>query len=253
MSKNLIYMVAVDHHTSNTKNSEYSNYSINTWKWWCNKNDVDFMLITEHDKRFGRPVWNKELVYEKAVGYDKIGIVDSDTMIKWDTPNIFNKFEKDEFCGVVDNINFRWLYDSINVYNKFFPDISMDLNSYFNAGVLFFGNKYLSIFENVLNFYLDNQEELDNWKLGGGKEQTILNYHLVKHKVKKKELTPNWNLLGMHVKQFFSHNWQLNEDKTPFFIKYGNIWHFTGFSISDRISLMNQTWDMIKNNYTEDN
>ena len=31
----------------------------------------------------------------------------------------------------------------------------------------------------ILDFYLDNQEELDNWNKGGGKEQTILNYHLV--------------------------------------------------------------------------
>jgi len=40
MSKNLIYMVAINHHTSNTKNSDYSDYSIKTWKWWCDKNDV---------------------------------------------------------------------------------------------------------------------------------------------------------------------------------------------------------------------
>ena len=31
------------------------------------KNNVDFMLITEHDNRLGKPVWNKELIYEKGV------------------------------------------------------------------------------------------------------------------------------------------------------------------------------------------
>lgn len=249
MNDNLIYMVAVNHPSSIHKNSDYSEYSIKTWEYWCNKNNVDLIINREHDNRFGKPIWNKELVYEYGKKYEKVGVVDSDTMVKWDTPNIFKMFNEDEFCGVVDNSNLRWIYDSINVYKKFFTDIDIDLNSYFNAGVLFFGSKSLPIFEDVLNFYLANQEELDNWKFGGGKEQTILNYHLVKHNVKKKELTPNWNLLGMHRRDLFTHNWQLKEDTSPFFIKYGNIWHFTGFPVTDRINLMKQTWDLIGENY----
>ena len=66
MSKNLIYMVAIDHNTSEYKNSDYSQYSIKSWKYWCEVNDVDFMLITEHDDRLGKPIWNKELIFEKA-------------------------------------------------------------------------------------------------------------------------------------------------------------------------------------------
>jgi hypothetical protein len=241
-------MVAIDHATSQHKNSDYSQYSIKSWKYWCDTNNVDFMLITEHDERFGRPIWNKELVYEKAKEYDKIGVIDSDTMIRWDAPNIFDLYH-DEFCGVVDNINLKWIHDSINVYKKFFPDIIMDISSYFNAGVLFFSNKHLDVFEDILNFYMDNQHELDNWKLGGGKEQTILNYHLIKHNVRKKELIPEWNLLGMHRRDLFGYNWQLNEDKTPFFIKYGYVWHFTGFPVKDRIDIMKQVWEIFGNKY----
>ena len=216
--KNLIYMVSINHPTSVYKNTDYSQYSIKTWEYWCKKNDVDFIVIDKHDERFGRPIWNKELIFEYGHQYEKIGVI-------------------------------KWIYDSINVYKKFFPDTDIDLNSYFNAGVLFFGHKYLPVFEDVLNFYLANQKELDNWKLGGGKEQTILNYHLVKHNVKKKELTPNWNLLGMHRRDLFSHNWQLKDDLEPFFIKYGNIWHFTGFPIEDRIRIMGQVWDAFGGNY----
>ena len=127
MSKNLIYMVAINHHTSNTKNSEYSDYSIKTWKWWCDKNDIDFMLITEHDNRLGKPVWNKELIFERAKGYDKIGIIDSDTMVKWDAPNIFELYGE-EFCGVVDNSNLNWVSDSIKTRKKFFPNTDIDID-----------------------------------------------------------------------------------------------------------------------------
>ena len=47
----------------------------------------------------------------------------------------------------------------------------------------------------------------------------------------------------------FTHNWQLNEDNTPFFIKYAYIWHFTGFPVEDRIKIMKQTWDNYGVNY----
>ena len=241
-------MVAINHNTSTYKNTEYSGYSINTWKYWCEKNNVDFMLITEHDDRLGKPVWNKELIYERAKDYEKIGVVDSDTMIHWDAPNIFDMYD-DEFCGVVDDINLRWLMDSLSVYNKFFPNTKIDIDEYINAGVLFFSNQHLPFFEKLLNFYFENQQELDNWTLGGGKEQTLLNFHLKESNYKRKFLEPSWNLMGLHKKQMFTHNWQLNEDKTPFFVKYGNIWHYTGFGIPDRINLMKQTWELLGENY----
>ena len=60
--RNLIYMVQIDHPSSKYKNSDYSQYCLNTWKYWCEENDVDLMVVTEHDERFGKPIWNKELM-----------------------------------------------------------------------------------------------------------------------------------------------------------------------------------------------
>ena len=68
--------------------------------------------------------------------------------------------------------------------------------------------------------------------------------------IKKKLLSPIWNLVGMVKKDMFHHNWTLN-NKTPFFMKYGMIWHFTGFAIEERIKIMNQIWDAHKNNWLE--
>ena len=50
-------------------------------------------------------------------------------------------------------------------------------------------------------------------------------------------------------KEMLGPNWQLKEDPTPFFVKYGYIWHFTGFGIPDRINLMKQTWDLFGDKY----
>ena len=73
---------------------------------------------------------NKELVFEKIGDkYEKIGIVDADTMIKWDAPNIFDLYD-DEFCGVVDNDSYYFLHNSINAYGKFFQKIKLNIGKH---------------------------------------------------------------------------------------------------------------------------
>lgn len=243
-SKKLIYMVAIDHDSSTNKASDYAQYAIQSWKTWCEKNNIDFSVNSQHDVRFGKPIWNKELIYEHGKEYDKIGIVDCDTMIHPNAPNIFNLYDK-EFCGVVDTADFNWILNSIEAYSKFFPNININVDEYFNAGVLFMCNNHLNIFKQVLDFYLENKEELDNWNKGGGKEQTILNYHLVKNDVEKKLLTPKWNLFPIHKRDMFKHNWQLKKDQIPFYIKHAYVWHFTGFEVSKRAEVMKGTLNLI--------
>ena len=58
--------------------------------------------------------------------------------------------------------------------------------------------------------------------------------------------------MGSETEHFFSYNWQLNEDKTPFFIKYTNHWKFSGMAKNLRLALMKTTWNLIKENYRED-
>jgi hypothetical protein len=156
----------------------------------------------------------------------------------------------DEFCGVVDNDSYYFLYNSINTYGKFFPDMELNTDYYINAGVVFFTKEHKYFFDAMLKFYFDNKHELDNWSIPNtGREQTIFNFMLEKLKVKKKYLPLPWNMFGMYRKDMFFYNNVLDEHKTPYFLKYGYIWHFTGFPIEDRISLMGQVWDTFGGNY----
>ena len=249
--KNVIYMVAIDHPTSQFKVSDYSGPAIKSWQAWCKKHNVDFYLNDTHDESFGRPIWNKEKVFE-LIGdkYDKVGIVDADTMPRWDMPNIFEMYD-DELCGVVDNDNLGYLVNSIHHYKKFFPNTEMDIYSYINAGVIFCTKKHKELFDYLLNFYYINKEEIDNWSIPNtGREQTIFNFAIEKLNIKKKLLPPIWNLVGMVKKDMFHHNWTLN-DKTQYFMKYGMLWHFTGFPIESRIEVMNQIWDNLKDNWSK--
>ena len=238
-------MVAIDSDKSQFKNSDYAQYALLSWEVWCKKNNVDMIVNREHDTRFTFPIWNKELIYEIGKEYDKIGIVDSDTIISPDAPNIFDRFTEDEFCGVGDLCDLNWLLESIHGRQRFFPNTVMNIDKYFNAGVLFFGKRHLPVFEDLLTLYLNNQEAIDSIK-GGGKEQTLLNFVVQSRGVDVRLLDPSWNLLSIHRKNMFTHNWQLNTDPTPYFMKYAYLWHFTGFPIEDRTRLMQQTWDIVK-------
>jgi hypothetical protein len=248
MAKYLIYIVNISDSNAKIDHTDYSLYCIETWKYWCKKNKVDLKVITENDDRCGRPIWNKELVYEHSYGYSKIGVVDADTMIRWDTPNIFETFN-DDFCMVRDTVNWSWVYKSIQNYGKFFKGVHLDISNYGNAGVLFFHAMYIPMFEQIFKFYKDNQEELDNWNKGGGREQTILNFFLAKNNVNVKYLDGRWNVLGMHKRGWLNSNSQLQTD-TPHLVKYSNIWHFTGFPIESRTEVVKYIWNIVKGKYS---
>lgn len=243
MSKNLIYTVAVDHPTSSFKNSNYSKYSLLTWQAWCKKNDIDFLVIDKHDERFKFPMWNKYCIFD-IVGdkYDKLALVDSDTMIKWNAPSPFELYDN-EFCGVIDRGSLRWIMNSLNAYGIFYDEtVKVDLDSYINSGGIYFTKEHKFIFDNLIELYEENKDKIDEIK-GVGKDQTLLNLELVKTNATKKYLPPIWNLFAIHKKNMFKHNWQLNTDSTPFFIKYAYVWHFTGFAIESRTDVMKQVWD----------
>jgi hypothetical protein len=84
-----------------------------------------------------------------------------------------------------------------------------------------------------------------------GTDQTPLNYVVSINKVDVNFLPLSYRVSHLPRKDLLSYNWQLEEDKTPFFIKYGNIWGFSGFDKRQRNELIKQTWDLVKNNYED--
>ncbi len=96
----------------------------------------------------------------------------------------------------------------------------------------------------------NNKQSLDNWNVPNtGRDQTVLNLIINKLNVQKKYLDFRFNTMRLIKNDWLQYNWQLNEDNTPFFIKYSHIWHFTGCSIDERNSLINQIWNQTKQFY----
>jgi len=261
MKKNVLWWPAVvnDEHTDKYGGFEYYEYSRKSLEYWCKRNDVIFVPYTEPiEKDFVkfRPQWQKCLfVFDElermGIDYDQIWLLDSSAIIKWDAPNIFELTDR-KFVGVRDMDNMRWVYESVEGYKSFFDNFEFDMSKYINSGCIIFNETHKELFKSFKQLYYDNQDtfiDLQDNKVRKGNDQTPLNYWLQINDVDMKLLPFIFNSTHMHKKELFSHNWQLQEDKTPFFLKYSYVWRFTGIPKNDRTELMRDVWNSVKQLY----
>ena len=265
MKKNVIWWPAVKNKDHNDKygNFDYFEYSRKTWEFWCEKNDVLFVPFEEpveqnlHDYRIN---WQKAIfvfdeLERRGIDYDQIALVDSTVMVKWSCPNFFELTDR-KFTVTRDIDNMSWTHDSIQGYKNIFGDFDLDSTKYFRSGFMVFNETHKNLFQDLKNFYIKNKRDfikLQDEVVRKGNDQTPINYWVQKNNIELKFLPQAlWMCSHMHRKEMLSHNWQLDEDKTPFFIKYANNWMFNGIPKDQRTSLMSQTWELVKNNYTFD-
>ena len=95
---------------------------------------------------------------------------------------------------------------------------------YISSGVIIFNETHKKLIERFKKMYLENIDafiELQDNVVKKGTEQTPFNYWLQMNNIEiNTELPFMWSTSHLHRKELLSHNWQLNDDKTPFFIKY---------------------------------
>ncbi len=261
--KNVIFWVGVKNQTYSEKYGgwDWMDISRKTWEYWCEKHDVIFFPFEkpiDEDLIKYRINWQKsiycfDLLDEAGIDYDQIFLVDATCMAKWDMPNVFELTDH-KFTAWRERDNLRWVYDSIKGYEDFF---CYDLNKhdYFSSGVIIFNKSHKDIFLEFKDLYLNNVDEfveLQDKIVRKGTEQTPLNYWVQKNAVELNlDLPFSYKLTHIHRKDMFKNNWQLQEDTTPFFIKYGYNWVFNGIPKNQRTEVMSQTWDLVKHNYDE--
>ncbi len=253
MNKNCIVMVAIQEEASKYDHQKYFEASKECWQSYCKKHNIDFIVVNKKLPNVKFCVWHKEFVFD-FIGdkYEKIALVDFDTLVHWDAPNFFDLYN-DEFCGVLENESLFWIQNSLNAFRDNFAElrnVEITLSEYINGGVLFFHKSHKNFFEKLKAFYIQNKPAFDNWNVPNtGKEQTILNLYLKKENITKKYLDFRFNTMRLTKNDWLHHNWQIDGDKTPFFIKYSYIWHFTGCSIEERTNLMTSIWQQTKHLY----
>jgi len=245
---------------------DWMDISKKAWKYWCDKHGYQLVMydkckIDDLDKyRVTVQRWFDihDFLEEKGIEYSKVLMVDASTVPKWDCPDFF-KLTTDNLCVSRDMDNLKWTYESVIGYKSLFNNYELNISKYFNSGFVIFNESHRGLFKKFKEHYINNFEqiyELQNKIVKRGTCQTPLNYCIQMNNIKPDFLPAEYRVSHLTRKEILGHNWQLDgseyEDKTPFFIKYGYTWVFSGFDKSVRNSLMTQTWDLVKHNYTSD-
>jgi len=258
MKNNIVIWTAVKNEQLSAKYGGWNwfDYSRNTWQYWCDKNNVKFIEYTElknKDLMKHRVTWQRWFdVFDLLPNeYDKVWMIDAASMIKWDAPNIFDLVD-DRFTAFRDKDNLNWVYNSVQKYNYLF-NFKFDMTKYFNCGNVIFNAKHEDFFNEIKDYYwyaVDELAKAQTETIKLGTDQTPVNYLAQMHNVDiNLDLPFVYNLTHIHRKEMFGHNWQLNEDNIPFFIKYGYVFRFNGLLKDKRTEIMGQTWNLIKENY----
>ena len=264
MKKNVVFWVGVKNEKYSEKYGgwDWMDIARKTWEYWCKKHDVIFFPFEkpiENDLTRFRINWQKaifcfDILDDAGIDYDQIYLVDGMNMIKWDAPNVFEMTDN-KFTAWRDTDNLNWTHKSIVGYNDFFGGYEFDRQKYFSSGLIIFNEQHKEVFQSFKKLYCDNVDkfvELQDKTVRKGTEQTPLNYHLQMNGVDiNLDLPFSYKLTHIHRKDMFHYNWQLEEDKTPFFIKYGHVWGFSGLPKDQRTEVMNYAWQLVKDNYDE--
>ena len=127
-------------------------FCLNTWKYWTKKNNVDLIVFNDpiEDVNHMKPTWQRwyvwELLKENNLEYDKVALVDVDTMIRWDSPNFFDLTEDNELGCVVNEGCYEWVARDINNWStNFFDNMHLPQWEYFNSGFMLLSKKHKPI------------------------------------------------------------------------------------------------------------
>lgn len=228
---NIVFTVNIKNPDNPSRCKPYQ-VSVDSWKVWAKKNDCEVFILDQwvYDKEVMNPNWHKLLVFDllenSGIEYDQVLIVDSDTFIHPDAPNIFEETDN-KFCAVHNDGSYDWVMRSMEVYSKYvFEGYMFDWSEYFNSGVMVVNKGHKSLFKDILNFYLSNQQLVQNIQsnFGVGTDQPILNFFVHKNNVDLKLLPYKWNMQDLHRKEI------LTEDML--FTKLGWVYHFNAIPVN---------------------
>ena len=265
MKKNVLFWVGVKSTDSHLRNKhgdfKYLDISKKCWELWCKKNDVIFFpyeVARRSDTSAHKVTWQRwfdvfPLLEQNNIEFDKIAVIDGSTLISSFAPNFFT-LVKPGVTAFRSLENLRWICQSVEGYAELFNHYNFDMSKFISCGFQIFDISHKTFLQDLEQYYDDNYDsimKLQNEIVKKGTDQSVYNYLLQIKNVPVNTTLPKAYMLT-HLNRFdwFSYNWQLNEDRTPFFIKYGYIWFYSGFpNRGDRESLMSQTWEIIKHNY----
>jgi hypothetical protein len=182
MKRNIIFLTAIKFPGQEYRSAPY-NYGINSWKYWCDKNDCDLFVLDESifDPGYCKPnfyrYWAFDLLDANEIEYDQICLTDADCIIHPDCPNFFELTDRKYTVTNIEG-SYDWVCRSIENYGKYIFKDSFPLHKYFNAGFQVINEIHRPLFNKLHKFYENNREQIiwmqNNFMVGT--DQPLINF-----------------------------------------------------------------------------
>ena len=228
--KNTVFIIAVK--KDGQLKPEYE-ISIESWKRWCHRNDVQMFLLEEPIVPMNEMhiIWQRYFMFDifdsNEIESDQTLIVDADTIVHPDCPNFFNETEG-KYCLVHDDGSYDWILRGMEHYSKYVYDGAwFDFWKYGNSGFQIVNNTHREFFNYMKEFYLENSNIIRDIQntYGIGTDQTPLNYNLNLKNIPVKLLSYKYNMTCMLKKEILADD--------MLFTKLGWVYHFNGLPNKD--------------------
>jgi len=210
-------------------------FSIKSWKKFCEKHNHELFVLESPivDQEQMGIIWQRYFLFDlldhNQIKYNQILIVDADTIVHPNCPDVFSLTDN-KYTLVKDDGDYDWILRSMENYKKFvFPEEPMfDWFNYYNSGFQIVNPIHRPFFDTMRGFYEKNHEAI-RWcqkTFGVGTDQTPLNFLLRKEKVDIKELSYKYNCVCLNKKEVL--------DSDMLHTKVANVMHFNGLPEKDK-------------------
>jgi hypothetical protein len=249
---------------------DYARFGVATWKWWCVQHGFTFVLLDSPigGERYSMlpPTvqrWLAPELLSREYGSDaSFAIVDADTMIRWDTPDLF-ELAIQQFA-VVRTGQPAWIWRSINAYQHLFPEVNLPWWEYFNAGIVVVGGKHAELLREFAVYFADRWPEMHAIQLSGdvGSDQTPLNFFLRGRGTDVHFMPATFNYVHCFRLPPPFYAFETGASKTSDlsalfrglpsaafdFTEFAHVWHFSNV-VRLRHAAMEVTWQHVAENY----
>jgi lipopolysaccharide biosynthesis glycosyltransferase len=143
--KNVVFIPNID--LGNGRNKSY-NYSIKSWKKWCDKHDCellvweDLILPIEQMKITWQRYYMFDILEANDIDYNQVLMVDADTIVHPNCPNFF-ELTDNKYCGVMNEGDYEWVLRSIRGFgDELFDGKRIHPWNYINGGFQIVNKKH---------------------------------------------------------------------------------------------------------------
>ncbi len=240
--KNVVFIPNIQ--LGDGKRSESYQYSIKSWKHFCDKNNCellvweDLLFPIDHMKITWQRYYLFDILESNGINYDQILMVDADTIVHPNCPNFF-ELTNHKYCGVMNDGCYEWVTRSIRDFNEeLFKNYTPPSPwNYINGGFQIVNKKHKTFFSTMKEFYSNNKESIQHAidKIKAGTDQTIVNYMLKANEVDVKILPPCFNLQDLFRKSLLhipGHSWW--PDTLQGLYSAGWVYHFNAIPQNER-------------------